>query len=76
MNDWETFNNQINKPVKSGKSTRAMKRLQVSVEFRSATVVKKLIVSLQGDFEGNYVAAPKRLGAERKAVTRTTGPHC
>ncbi|KAH8112239.1 P-loop containing nucleoside triphosphate hydrolase protein [Phellopilus nigrolimitatus] len=29
LNDWETFNNQINKPVKSGKSVRAMKRLQV-----------------------------------------------
>ncbi|KAL5520694.1 hypothetical protein ACEPAF_2696 [Sanghuangporus sanghuang] len=29
LNNWETFNNQINKPVKSGKSIRAMKRLQV-----------------------------------------------
>ena len=29
LNDWDTFNNQINKPVKSGKSVRAMKRLHV-----------------------------------------------
>ncbi|KAI0320422.1 SNF2 family N-terminal domain-containing protein [Amylostereum chailletii] len=29
LNDWQTFNEQINKPVKSGKSTRAMKRLHV-----------------------------------------------
>ncbi|EJD05330.1 uncharacterized protein FOMMEDRAFT_138838 [Fomitiporia mediterranea MF3/22] len=29
LNDWEIFNNQINKPVKLGRSTRAMKRLQV-----------------------------------------------
>lgn len=33
LNDWETFNNQINKPVKSGKSVRAMKRLQVLIIF-------------------------------------------
>ncbi|EGO26624.1 hypothetical protein SERLADRAFT_447781 [Serpula lacrymans var. lacrymans S7.9] len=29
LNDWHTFNEQINKPVKSGRATRAMKRLQV-----------------------------------------------
>lgn len=29
LNDWDTFNTQINKPVKSGRSVRAMKRLQV-----------------------------------------------
>ncbi|TDL20620.1 hypothetical protein BD410DRAFT_725354 [Rickenella mellea] len=29
LNDWETFNHQINKPVKSGRSVRAMKRLQL-----------------------------------------------
>ena len=29
LNVWETFNEQINKPVKSGRSVRAMKRLQV-----------------------------------------------
>lgn len=31
LNDWETFNRQINKPVKSGRSQRAMKRLHVRV---------------------------------------------
>lgn len=31
LNDWTTFNEQINKPVKSGKGTRAMKRLHVSL---------------------------------------------
>ena len=30
LNDWERFNQEINKPVKSGKSIRAMKKLQVS----------------------------------------------
>jgi hypothetical protein len=29
LNDWATFNEQIAKPVKSGRSVRAMKRLQV-----------------------------------------------
>ncbi|KAH9974278.1 SNF2 family N-terminal domain-containing protein [Lactifluus volemus] len=29
LNDWQTFNEQINKPVKSGRSIRAMKRLHV-----------------------------------------------
>ncbi|KAI9513461.1 SNF2 family N-terminal domain-containing protein [Russula earlei] len=29
LNDWQTFNEQINKPVKSGRSVRAMKRLHV-----------------------------------------------
>ncbi|KAH7929303.1 hypothetical protein BV22DRAFT_1110033 [Leucogyrophana mollusca] len=29
LNDWQTFNEQISKPVKSGRSVRAMKRLQV-----------------------------------------------
>lgn len=29
LNDWSTFNEQIAKPVKSGKGTRAMKRLHV-----------------------------------------------
>jgi SNF2 family DNA or RNA helicase len=29
LNDWDHFNTHINKPVKSGKSARAMKRLQV-----------------------------------------------
>ena len=29
LNDWQTFNNQIAKPVKTGRSVRAMKRLQV-----------------------------------------------
>jgi SNF2 family DNA or RNA helicase len=29
LNDWPTFNEQINKPVKGGRSVRAMKRLQV-----------------------------------------------
>ncbi|KAI0058318.1 hypothetical protein BV25DRAFT_1830155 [Artomyces pyxidatus] len=29
LNDWQTFNEQINKPVKSGKPVRAMKRLHV-----------------------------------------------
>lgn len=29
LNDWDEFNRTINKPVKSGKSVRAMKRLQV-----------------------------------------------
>jgi SNF2 family DNA or RNA helicase len=29
LNDWQTFNEQIAKPVKAGRSVRAMKRLQV-----------------------------------------------
>ncbi|EIN06926.1 hypothetical protein PUNSTDRAFT_90645 [Punctularia strigosozonata HHB-11173 SS5] len=29
LNDWDHFNTHINKPVKSGKSARAMKRLQI-----------------------------------------------
>ncbi|KAH7910542.1 SNF2 family N-terminal domain-containing protein [Hygrophoropsis aurantiaca] len=29
LHDWQTFNEQISKPVKSGRSVRAMKRLQV-----------------------------------------------
>ncbi|KAH9988109.1 SNF2 family N-terminal domain-containing protein [Russula compacta] len=29
LNDWQTFNEQINKPVKSGRPVRAMKRLHV-----------------------------------------------
>jgi SNF2 family DNA or RNA helicase len=33
LNDWITFNDQIAKPVKSGRSVRAMKRLQVGFPF-------------------------------------------
>ena len=31
LNDWQTFNEQINKPIKSGRSVLALKRLHVSV---------------------------------------------
>src|ERR1700759_127860 len=31
LDDWQTFNEQINKPVKSGRSVRAMKRLHVNI---------------------------------------------
>lgn len=31
LNEWTTFNEQIAKPVKNGRSVRAMKRLQVSI---------------------------------------------
>jgi len=36
LNDWQTFNEQINQPVKSGKSVRAMKRLHVSLDISFA----------------------------------------
>lgn len=31
LNDWQTFNEQINKPLKSGRPAAAMKRLHVSI---------------------------------------------
>jgi hypothetical protein len=33
VNDWQHFNENIAKPVKAGKATRAMKRLQVHLPF-------------------------------------------
>ena len=33
LNEWETFNEQIAKPVKGGRPTRALKRLHVSSQF-------------------------------------------
>jgi SNF2 family DNA or RNA helicase len=37
LNDWQTFNEQINKPVKSGRSIRAMKRLHVCAFYSCHT---------------------------------------
>jgi SNF2 family DNA or RNA helicase len=38
LNDWQTFNEQIAKPVKGGTSVRAMKRLHVSILFSQSAV--------------------------------------
>ncbi|KAI5118940.1 hypothetical protein M0805_006286 [Coniferiporia weirii] len=56
LNDWEIFNNQINKPVKSGKSVRAMKRLQV--------VLKVIMLRRKKDTELNgkpLIELPERI---------------
>lgn len=57
LNDWQTFNEQINKPVKSGRSVTAMKRLHVSI-----SLCRHLSSHSGGSVEGrpscNHASAP------------------
>ncbi|KAI0039548.1 hypothetical protein FA95DRAFT_1684246 [Auriscalpium vulgare] len=58
LNDWQTFNEQINKPVKSGKPVRAMKRLHVVL--RAVMLRRQKTDLLNGqpllDLPGRYVS--------------------
>ncbi|TFY65094.1 hypothetical protein EVG20_g5717 [Dentipellis fragilis] len=46
LNDWQRFNEQIFKPVKSGKSVRAMKRLHVC-PYDSLTLVERWLTAIR-----------------------------
>jgi SNF2 family DNA or RNA helicase len=58
LNDWQTFNEQINKPIKSGRSVGAMKRLHVSISI--SAVISHLMVwdFIEGRPSRNHASAP------------------
>ena len=65
LNDWSTFNEQINKPVKAGRQVRAMKRLHVS--SICLLCYRRLIFSppRSGHFESCYASPEERPHAQR-----------
>ena len=68
LNNWETFNNQINKPVKSGKSVRAMKRLQVSSHSPPLYCIS--LRRIPGRSESGHAEKEEGRYTERETTTR------